>query len=326
MSLIRALGCFCTCHSIQIGFWNSKRGRKEYSIFEKQVKPDVVYSQMVRTLPLVAKSTYPKVMDFQDALSMNMERRMVATHRGLRRFICHFEFKMLRSCEYRSFDIFDALTIISEPDSKAIPHKRGKDIEIVPNGVDFSFFKPMEMNKEYDVVFCGNMQYKPNVLTAEYLAREVMPLVWKELPKASLWLVGATPSFSVRCLDCDKVTVTGTVDDIRPYYAKTKVFAAPMKTGSGLQNKLLEAMAMKVPCVTSSIANAALGAKAGQEILVGDTPQEVATHIVQLLQSNQQRDILADNAYSFVCSNYSWDTFGRRLSNILEKTTTLIKQ
>lgn len=302
--------------SLQIGYWDSHKARRNYKKFERQVKPDVIYSQMVRTMPLVSRSVVPKVMDFQDALSMNTERRMDTAH-GFWRYILHFEFKMLRSTEYNAFKIFDGLTIISENDSEAIPHRKNGDIHVIPNGVDFDYFKPMEHEKKYDIVFCGNMRYEPNVHASNYLVKRVMPLVWEEFPKATLLLAGAYPKHKVSQLANDRVTVTGFVDDIRECYASARIFAAPMQTGSGLQNKLLEAMAMGLPCVTTSIANDSLQAIRDTEILVGDTAQEFATHIINLLRNDEQRNELAANGTVFVHKNYSWETAGEKLEEVL---------
>lgn len=307
--------------SIQIGYWDSKRSRKAYKAFEARVEPDVIYSQMVRTMPLVSRSPIPKVMDFQDALSMNMERRMTMHRPGFKHFAYHFEFKMLRSTEYNSFSIFDALTIISEPDSEAIPHRKNGEINIVPNGVDFDYFKPLEREKKYDIVFCGNMQYQPNVDASKFLVNEVMPYVWKVIPDAKLLLAGATPVREVKKLASDNVIVSGTVDDIRECYASAKTFVAPMRIGSGLQNKLLEAMAMQIPCVTSSIANHALGAEAGKEVLVADKPEDIADHIIDLLQQDQVRNEMAKNGYEFVKKNYCWEKFGQQLNDILYRAS-----
>ena len=302
--------------SLQMGYWDSIKSRKAYKAFEKKVNPDVLYSQMVRTMPLVSRSPRPKVMDFQDAMSMNCERRMEKS-RGLWHYILHFEFKMLRSTEYNSFKIFDALTIISEPDSEAIPHKQNGDIHIIPNGVDFDYFSPLEREKKYDILFCGNMGYEPNVHAAQFLAREVMPLVWKEVPQATLLLAGASPKREVRKLAGDRVTVSGYVNDIRESYASARIFAAPMQTGSGLQNKLLEAMAMGMPCVTTSIANASLYAEDGRQVLVGDTAQAFADHLVELLRNEERRSQLADEGFSYVRENFSWEKSCEKLEAIL---------
>lgn len=307
---------FLATKSLQIGYWDSTKARKAYKAFERKVNPDVLYNQMVRTMVYVARSAYPKVMDFQDALSMNTERHMEHA-RFLWHYILHFEFKMLRSTEYNSFKIFDALTIISDADSNAIPHMRNEDIYITPNGVDFDFFHPMERPQEYDLVFCGNMHYEPNVRAARYLVEQVMPLVWQRLPQARLLLAGADPKKKVRDLASDRVTVSGFVDDIRESYASAKILAAPMQTGSGLQNKLLEAMSMRIPCVTTTIANDSLHAEVGQEVLIGDTAETFAEQLVLLLQDEQKRISLAQQGYDFVHQNYSWEKSGEKLEEVL---------
>lgn len=308
---------YLSTKSLQLGYWDSRKVRKQYKTFERKVKPDVIYSQMLRTMPWVSRSLYPKVMDFQDALSLNTERRMEHAH-GLWHYILHFEFKMLRSTEYNSFKIFDALTIISEQDSDAIPHKRNGDIHVIPNGVDFDYFKPIEKAKAYDVVFCGNMQYEPNVRAAKYLVKKVMPLVWKKMPEARLLLAGACPKKEVTKLADERVTVMASPADIRECYAAAKIFAAPLLTGSGLQNKLLEAMSMKLPCVTTSIANDSLNAEVGKDVLVGDTAQAFASHLLQLLQDEPQRSQLAANGYEYVHTHYSWGLSCSKLEAILQ--------
>lgn len=306
--------------SLQMGCWNTKHSKRACKAFAREVKPDVVYSQMVRTMPLVARLPYPKVMDFQDALSMNTERRMEQS-RGLWHYLLHFEFKMLRSSEYKAFSVFDALTIISEVDSEAIPHKKNGEIHIVPNGVDFDYFNTNALTRSdvnvFSLCFCGNMAYAPNVDAARYLVNEVMPLVWSRIPSATLLLAGADPKPSVRALASKLVTVSGRLDDIREAYASSQIFVAPMRLGSGLQNKLLEAMAMRLPCVTTSIANTPLGAVDGQEILVGDTPEALADAIVRLLESQELRDSIAAAGNRFVTTHYSWSSAVEPLEKLL---------
>ena len=309
--------------SLQIGYWDSRKARKAVKEFVRKVQPDVIYSQMVRTMPWISRLPYPKVMDYQDALSMNTERRMDQT-RGLWHYILHFEFKMLRSTEYNAFKIFDALTIISEPDSDAIPRPKNGEIHIIPNGVDFDFFdrtkipSPAGAAPKWDIVFCGNMGYEPNVHAAQYLVKEVMPLVWKEVPGAIVLLAGANPKHGVSNLASDKVSVSGYVVDIRECYAASSIFVAPMLTGSGLQNKLLEAMAMQLPCVTTSIANDSLGARDGSEVLIGDNAEAFAAHIVSLLRDADKRASLAQSGRQYALDHFSWETSCQQLEAVLK--------
>ena len=313
---------FFSIDSLQVGYWNSKKIRASYSRFERKQKPDVVYCQMIRTMEWVAKSEFPKVLDFQDALSKNVERRMYKT-KGLFRKILHYEFKMLRSCEYDAFSCFDAFTIISEQDRDAVPHTRNSEIKVLPNGVDTDYFKPQDCESKYDVLFCGNMNYAPNVDAALFLAKEVMPLVWKHRPETTLLLAGANPAVSVRNLQTSKIKVTGWVDDIRECYAQAKIFVAPMQIGSGLQNKLLEAMAMRKPCITSPLANNALGAMDGKQIFEAEVAQDYADYILRLLTDKAEADELAANGYNFVMENYNWDKYSKELENLLEEVKNM---
>lgn len=313
--------------SLQMGYWNTSRSKRAYRAFESEVKPDVVYNQMVRTMPLVARSKYPKVMDFQDALSMNTERRMERS-KGLMHYVLHYEFKMLRSSEYNAFSFFDALTIISETDSEAIPHKKNGEIKIVQNGVDFDYFNQAALTNEltnsqintfkYDILFAGNMAYAPNVNASRFLVNEVMPLVWAKRPETTLLLAGAAPKHSVSRLAADqRVTVSGWLDDIRTAYASSRVFIAPMVIGSGLQNKLLEAMAMQMPCVTTDICNSSLGAEEGRQVLVGNSPEELAEMLLSLLDNKEMADALAEEGCRFVQERYGWPAAVEKLEKVL---------
>lgn len=319
--VFRMLRNFFSVRSLQIGYWDSRRARRSCREFEEAVKPDVIYAQMVRTIKYAAHSVRPKVMDFQDALSMNIERRMLK-HRGFAYFFLHYEFKMLRSAEFNACGIFDRLTIISERDSEAIPQHKNTNIDIVQNGVDFDYFHPVPMQKDYDVVFCGNLQYHPNIDASRFLVEEVMPIVWRTHPEARLHIAGATPKSVVRQLASKRVTVSGSVEDIRPCYASARVFAAPMRIGSGLQNKILEAMSMGIPCVTTSIVNTSIGAQEGVQVLVADDAETIAASIVRLLDDEELRQNIASKAGIFVRERYSWQTAVKKLEAVLEQAIT----
>lgn len=314
MSILRA---FFSIDSLQVsGYWNTKKIRREYSRFEKQQKPDVLFCQMVRTMEWVKKSKVPKLLDFQDCLSKNIERRMYKS-KGLAKRILHFEFKMLRSCEYDSFDMYDEFTIISEPDREAIPHRQNDNIKILPNGVDTSYYQPQETEKKYDLLFCGNMHYKPNVDAALFLVNKVMPIVWKSNPNIKVAIAGTNPTKSVKQLASNNVIVTGWVPDMREYYAQSKVFVAPMQIGTGLQNKILEAMAMKVPCITSALANDSLKAENGKQVLVAKEAQEYANYILDILGNEAKATSLAEEGHKYVVEKYSWSKYSKDLETML---------
>ena len=216
------------------------------------------------------------------------------------------EYHRLKRYEATIFDDFDVKTIISEPDRTLFPHEKRDEILIIPNGVDHDYFKPQECEKRYDLVFTGNMSYPPNVNAVEYLAEEIMPIVWKTLPETKLYIAGATPDPKVKKAASDKIIVSGWLDDIRDAYAQSRVFIAPMRIGTGLQNKLLEAMSMRLPAITSPLANASLGAKPNEEILIGSNAEEVAQHIITLLTDKEKAERLAQAGFDFTNRVYDW--------------------
>jgi glycosyltransferase involved in cell wall biosynthesis len=229
------------------------------------------------------------------------------------------EYKRLQRYEAEVFEDFDLKTIISEPDRDLIPHPKRDSILIIPNGVDQDFFHPIEADKKYDVVFTGNMAYPPNANAATFLAYEIMPVVWKSFPDAKLLLAGATPDASVRQTASKRVVVSGWMDDIRQAYAASKVFVAPMRIGTGLQNKLLEAMSMGLPCVTTPLANKPLKTTHEQEILIAKDATEIAAAIVFLLKNPQQAETIAKQGNVFVTQKFNWESANKILADAMEE-------
>jgi sugar transferase (PEP-CTERM/EpsH1 system associated) len=291
---------------LQVGYFYSCRAKKALQQLIAETQPDRVFCQLVRTAEYGKNLTVPKTIDYQDILSQGMLRREQKAPYLFKPFF-RMEYKRLQQYEYEMFDRFDHKTIISKPDRDLLTHPRREEVVIIPNGVEHQYFKPVLKEKKYDLIFNGNMSYPPNINAAKLLAKKILPLVHQTLPETTLLLSGAQPHEQVKALQNEKVTVSGWVDDIRENYAMSRVFVAPMQIGTGLQNKLLEAMSMKMPCITSHLANASLGAKPETEILIGDTPDTFAQHIIRLLTDSELAESLAENGHQFVLNTFDWE-------------------
>ncbi len=302
------LRAFFQGQPLQVGYWITHRARKSFDAYRRRVQPDVVYRQMVRTMQYGEGG----VLDFQDALSLNTRRRMERTQ-GPLRWVLNYEYHALQRVEQEALRTFDATSVIAPADRDALaPH-----VTLVPNGVDTEYFNALHspLSTLHSVCFTGNMAYAPNVDAARYLVEEVMPLVWEHIPTANVLLAGADPKPAVKALASSRVTVSGRIPDIREAYASSQIFVAPMRIGSGLQNKLLEAMSMELPCITTSIAAIPLGSQ--PPVLVGDTPEALAAHIVQLLKNNDTNRQLARKGRLFVQEHYSWSAAVAPLEKLL---------
>ena len=290
---------------LQCGYFYNTKAKKQIHGLIRHHKPDMLFGQLLRVAPYLHKINIPKTLDYQDVFSMGMKRRADIANLIAKPFFT-MEYNRLRKYENKMFDEFDVKTIISEPDRANIDHPDRNKILIVPNGVDHEYYKPLEREKKYDIVFTGNMGYAPNVNAVEYLANQIMPNVWEKIPNATLYIAGAQPDLRVKMVACDRIIVSGWVDDMREAYAQSRVFIAPMRIGTGLQNKLLEAMSMKIPCITTSLANGSLRAINGKEILVDDNSSELAADIVFLLKKEKAAAEIAQNGYDFVNRVYDW--------------------
>ncbi len=290
---------------LQCGYFYNKKAHKKIQSLIKKHKPDMLFGQLLRVAEYIRYEKTPKSIDYQDVFSMGMKRRKEIAPFYMKPFF-NMEYKRLKRYEHDIFNDFDIKTIISEQDRNFIDHHKNNEILIVPNGVDHEYYTPRECEKKYDIVFTGNMAYAPNVNAVEYLANDILPLVWKELPETKLYVAGATPDPRVKKTASDKIIISGWIDDMRDAYAQSKIFIAPMRIGTGLQNKLLEAMSMKLPCITTSLANNPLGAEVGKEILVGNNEQELANHIISLLTNKEKANTLAQSGYDFVRRVYDW--------------------
>ncbi|MDR0364810.1 MAG: glycosyltransferase [Bacteroidales bacterium] len=297
---------FFTGKPLQVGYFYSCKAKKILKRIAEESNPNRIYCQLIRTVEYGRIFDIPKTIDYQDTFSQGMLRRAENASLFIRWFF-KMEFRRLQRYEDKVFEWFDHKTIISKPDRDLLTHPKRDEVVIIPNGIDHDYFKPVEAEKRYDIIFNGNMSYPPNINASEILVRKIMPIVHQTMPEVTLLLSGASPHARVKALQSDKITVSGWVEDIRENYAASRIFVAPMQIGTGLQNKLLEAMCMQIPSITSALANASLNATPGRDILIGDTPESYARLIIDLLNHPEKMRSLAENGRQFVLNTFNWE-------------------
>ena len=319
--LLKLAAATFTRMPFQVAYFHHRFAQRQVDEAIERFKPDHVLCQLVRTTEYVRhRYLLPKTIDFMDTLSKGTERR-IGTAPFYLRPIWRAETRRLIAYENLMFDLFDHRIIISAQDRDHLYHPVRDRVAVIPNGVDTTHFHPMPGEVNYDLLFTGNMNYPPNIDSVLYLADHVLPLVRAKRPTTNLLISGVDPSPAVRDLARRDplITVTGWVRDIRNSYASARVFAAPMQIGTGLQNKLLEAMAMRLPCITSELANNAVGATPGEEILIGTDPADHAEHILHLLDNPPERDRIAGNGLRFVREHFDWERSAAALDALMHE-------
>ena len=200
----------------------------------------------------------------------------------------------------------------------SLPLRMTAAIEVLPNGVDLDYFRPLQQKRRrFNIVFSGTMSYHPNVATALYLYRHIMPLIWRQRPEATLTLVGSGPPKAIQRLASDaRVEVTGYVDDMRPYIAQAELMLCPMVYSVGIQNKVLEAMALGTPVVVAPQTAKVFEVCQGRDLLVAETPQKFADAALRLLDDTELRSTLSHYGRAYVEQHHDWQAVTERLVDI----------
>jgi len=225
--------------------------------------------------------------------------------------------------EKRALRDFDAHITVSQRDAERLrtisPDAR---IFVIENGVDIDFYSDLGANDESRrrLVFVGSMDYHANIDAAVNFAREVWPQVRERQPKLIFTIVGKDPAPEVRGLaQIHGIEVTGTVDDVRPFYRDASVSVVPLKVGGGSRLKILEAMAAGVPVVSTTLGAEGLEVHHDENILIADTNEQLVAAITSVIENKTRRDHLSAAGRALVSSRYDWSSLGTALHNVYEK-------
>jgi len=211
------------------------------------------------------------------------------------------------------------LIVRSPVDREAIgPYE---NLHVIPNGVDIERFPIVEDGREpYTIVFTGNMGYFPNKDAVFYFREEILPMIIQQVPDLRLLIVGTNPPQEiVRLREDPGIVVTGFVDSVADYLRKASVAVCPMRCGSGMKNTVLEAMACGTPVVATSLALEGIQVTPGEHVLVGDTPEAFADHVIALLRDAERSAALARKARGLVEQRYSWRSSVSQLESVYEE-------
>ncbi|MFQ6113383.1 MAG: glycosyltransferase [bacterium] len=260
----------------------------------------------------------PIVADFCDATSMRILASMRYASLArllwlLRRYlkVRQIEKKLIRKTPHLAF--------ISERDRDVILGPKN-EVKVIPLGMDLAYWSRKTNNPRSNcIVYTGTMDYRPNADGAFYLIDKIVPLLRRSVSNLEVFIVGRGPSRALikKAEQYPDVTVTGFVEDIRPYFEQATVYAAPLRFASGMQNKLLEALAMEVPVVTTSIAADGLRVDgSAPPVLVANGKKQFAEKIIYLLKNKEERSRLATEGRRFIESHFVWSHNAEMLENM----------
>lgn len=263
----------------------------------------------------------PKILDFGD-----MDSQKWLEYANYKSYPLSLGYRLegakMLAAEKRLARRFDLCTATTRAEWNTLEsYATGADTDWFPNGVDAGYFSPGEASYDSDTIsFIGRMDYYPNQECMMRFCADIWPLLKATRPALKLLIVGADPPPAIRQLsELEGVTVTGSVPDVRPYIRGSALMVAPLHIARGTQNKILEAMAMGVPVVTSRLAAAGVDAEAGVHFLVADTPQDCVQAILGIVGCPAERERLAQAGRQRVLSHHAWPRAMARLDQLIDR-------
>ena len=283
---------------------------------------DLVFANHIRTVEYLKNIDCPKIVDLHDAISMNY-LEAVRRVKGSWRAIYWMENGRVLPYEVKTVNEFARSFIVSDIDRDYLIQRGAAQEKIITIPVavkDEVINRSSQVKEEDQIVFFAKMDTLANRDAAIYFAKEVFPLLRKKNRSLEFIVVGARPPREVLRLEgIAGIRVTGFVQDPYDFIDSCKVFVVPLRFGAGVQNKLLEAMALRKPVVTTSLAAKAIKGKDGRHFLVADNPVEMANGILELLENKEKRGSLGEEARALIEKEYTWRTVGQKLLREIDR-------
>lgn len=327
-SKLRAYGnCllyFSFIEPFEVTYWHSQEMQRQVDEMMSRNGFEIIHVQFFRMAQYVTKFTDScKILDSCDSYALNLSRR-ARLDKGVFWPLLKIEANRVKIYEAEVARRFDGVTMVSPLDRDCMLSVNSDiPLSVVPMGVDLDYYQPSDEEYGPNLLFTGTIRYFPNKDAVLYFYNQIFPLIKDAVPNAKFYIVGNLPPKKIRRLMSNEdVVVTGRVEDIRPYFARSAVFVCPLRSGSGMQTKILEAMAMGVPVVTTSMAFEALDATAGKDIIIADDAKTFAEKVIALLKDKELRQSVANNARALVEKKYGWSSIAKRMDLIYENILT----
>ena len=307
---------------MQVWYYRYKKMRERIDAIVQEHQPDVLYAHLIRTAPyLLNYEDRPRIVGLQISQTLNYRRLIRHTSQPLVKAFYSIEYLKVRRYEPYLIPRLDRVLLISPHDKGAIDGAdRFDNIFFNPHGIEVDYYgEDLGLTRENNVIMMNGVLSVPtNVDAVLYFYNKIFPLVKERVPDAKLWLVGREPARAVRNLAADpSVTVTGFVEDLRPYLQRATVGIDPLRIGAGMQNKILVSMAAGLPVVATTVADEGIQAGKVGAMLVEDDPKFFADAVVRLLTNPGFRNELSRQGRRYVRNRWTWEYHFDRLESMI---------
>jgi len=244
-----------------------------------------------------------------------------------------YRVEAMRAAYYERFilNVCKYAYVVSPVDREALHNLcPSAKIEVIPNGVDTEFFAPILVTEQKSspvLVMTGNFGTPREFEAVKFISESILPMVRKKFPDTELWLVGGRPTPEVYALSSidPRITITGPVDDLRPFLSRADVYVCGLQMGTGIKNRILEALAMAKPVVTTPVGAEGMGLEHGKHLIVAESPEEFAAAVIRLLQDPNLRIQLGTAGREAVQNRFGWIKASQKVMELYKEATSTLK-
>ncbi len=292
---------------------------------------DLAFAFFMRTAEYLKNIKIKKILIAEDCRTLYQKRSYSQTKNLLQKSVRFWEYIKLKKYEPKITSFFDITTCVTDTDIEALKQLNpNAEYRLLTNGVDIYKFTPPKDNSERQgLLFAGKLDIWANILMIKTIVNDIFPIVKEQIPNVTLKIVGSRPLPQIIniCKSDENIELIADVPEMQPYLQSAQLFIHPHTGGSGIQNKLLEAMACGCPVVTTPTGIQGIEATHRKEVLIGTNPSELANHCIEVLTNLQLTEQLSVNSRDLIVKTHSWDKVFEDLDNIIfELMNNKIKQ
>lgn len=299
--------------------YDTKQMRKAIRSTTADVPIDLIHFDMLPLAVYLDEVTGERtVLDEHNVESMLLKRRVQTETRLISKWFFQKQQVLLEQFEKFVCRDMDSIVTCSDEDRHVLHgFAPNTPVTVVPNGVDMQFFsRDPEVSREVgSMIFVGGLNWFPNLDALQWFDRKILPLILKDCPNAHLHIIGQKGD-DIFWKHSDSITSHGFVEDILPYMSKASVFVVPLRIGGGTRLKILNAMAMEIPVVSTTIGAEGLGAVSGENIILAEQEQEFAKAVIKLFDQSEYRKEIAINGRKLIEEKYRWKKIGQKLLKV----------
>lgn len=309
----------------------------------KEEQPDIIIGDMVRSTEYIKDYSIYRIADLDDRISLRYQRQLdydisginpygaflntvpkiiqkIMLWKPLKVYVVKNEIILLRKYELEIAGQCDRTVLVAQQEADALNQELGENkAYAIPIGVDVDYFSYRKNNFEEEYIgFLGAMSVAHNENAVRHFILDILPDIVKERPRAKFLVIGGGASDDLKKFESQHVHFTGRVEDVRDYLEKCKVFVCPMTFGSGIKTKNLEAMAIGLPIVTTSIGAENIDAENEKEWIVEENPREFSRAVIKLLTDENLQSKMGEDASKFINANYTWNVTKKKFEELLQ--------